>query len=50
MAFVVENPTEFRENLRTKFNSFIKNKNKSILILKKQYLTILYASQNKGKS
>ena len=30
MSFIVENPTEFRENLRNKLDTFIKNKNKSI--------------------
>tara|TARA_B100000900_G_C20149469_1_gene541254 strand:- start:30 stop:560 length:531 start_codon:yes stop_codon:yes gene_type:complete len=30
MAVVIENPTKFRENLRGKLNTFIKNKNCSI--------------------
>ena len=30
MAVVIENPTEFRENLRGKLNTFIKNKTCSV--------------------
>ena len=48
MAFVVENPTEFRENLRTKFNSFIKNKNKSTNLEKAVFnYTICQSKQRK---
>ena len=48
MSFIIENPTEFRENLRTKFNSFIKKKNKSINLEKAVFnYTICQAKQRK---
>jgi len=48
MSFIIENPTEFRENLRNKFNSFIKNKNKSINLEKAVFnYTICQGKQRK---
>ena len=48
MSFVIENPTEFRENLRNKLNSFIKNKNSSTNLEKAVFnYTICQSKQRK---
>jgi len=48
MSFIVENPIEFRQNLRTKLNSFIKNKNKSTNLEKAVFnYTICQSKQRK---
>ena len=48
MSVIINNPKEFREQLRKKIYLFIKNKNKSIN-LEKAVFIIQYNKQNKGK-